>query len=73
MKALAGVSIPDEFASEFVRLLHWFDEAHAGRTIMLIADAEIPFLLTSSAPPVPASLPACRRLIRAASTATPTK
>jgi hypothetical protein len=41
MKALAGVSIPDQFASEFVRLLHWFDEAHAGCTIMLIADAEL--------------------------------
>ena len=42
MKALAGVSIPDQFASEFVRLLHRFDEAHAGCTIMLIADAELP-------------------------------
>jgi hypothetical protein len=42
MKALAGVSIPDEFTLEFVRLLRWFDESHPGSTIQVISDAALP-------------------------------
>jgi len=42
MKALAGVSIPDEFALEFGRLLRWFDESHPDSTIQVISDAALP-------------------------------
>jgi hypothetical protein len=42
IKALAGVSIRDELASEFVRRIRWFDREPPGCTIMLNADDQIP-------------------------------
>jgi hypothetical protein len=37
MKAVAGISIPDEFALEFTRMIRQFDSDHPGCTIQIMA------------------------------------
>jgi len=42
MKLVMAGSLPDQFAAEFVRLLHWFDQTHPGCVLQTISDAALP-------------------------------
>jgi len=63
--------IPDEFASEFVLLIRWFDREHPGCTIMLLADDQIPLSADQLRSTCAQLAPGRPAMIRAASTAIP--
>jgi len=42
MKLILAGSLPDQFAGEFVKLLHRFDQTHPGCVLQTISDTALP-------------------------------